>query len=272
MTAGITGTVTSSDGIALRTRHWPAEPSRAGMLIVHGLAEHSGRYEHVGSHFAESGFDTWAFDLRGFGGSEGRRAYVESFDEYLDDVAARLDEVRSPERPVVLLGHSLGGLIALDYALSDRPSPDFLVLSSPALGADIPAPKRLAAKILPLIAPRLAVPNGLRGEQLSSDPAVGEAYFADPHVYPKTTARLGAAILDAMSQTRPRIGALRIPTLVIHGAADTVVPPQFSAPLGEIAGVERVLFPKFRHESFNEVDGGQALDVITRWLTDRLNG
>ena len=210
--------------------------------------------------------DTAAFDLRGFGESGGTRAFVNSFDEYLGDVEDRLTERRKLGLPVVLLGHSMGGLIALLYALSSRPQPDLLVLSSPLLAADVPAAKRAAAKVLSKILPKLALPNDLKGEQLSSDPAVGEAYFADPLVYTKTTARLGAEMLGSMDRASNAMEALSLPTLVLHGGADTIVPPASSAPIGELPNAERQLFPSFRHESFNEVDRSKAIRTVLDWI------
>ena len=127
-------------------RRWPAvgEPW-ATVLIVHGIGEHSGRYERTGRLMSEAGLDVHAFDLRGHGLSGGRRVFVRRWNDYLDDVEIRLAAVREPGRPVVLFGHSMGGTIALTYACSDRPTPDLLVLSAPTLHATIPAWQRALA-------------------------------------------------------------------------------------------------------------------------------
>src|SRR5947209_15117376 len=123
--------VVNRGGLQIAVRHWPTPASRwSSLLIIHGLAEHSGRYEHTGQAFTAAGIDTWALDLRGCGASSGRRAYVQHWDDYLDDVDTELEAIRSSGPPVVLLGHSLGALVALSYALSDRPLPDLLVLSA----------------------------------------------------------------------------------------------------------------------------------------------
>ncbi len=266
-------TTTTADGVTLLRRAWdPDGDPRAVVLIVHGLGEHSGRYEHVGEHFAAHGLATRSFDLRGFGRSGGKRAYVDRFDQYLDDVAARLDWAREPGRPVVLLGHSLGGLIAARYLQSDRPQPDAAVLSAPALVADVPALKRGAAKGLSRLLPTLALPNDIAGDQLSSDPAVGEAYFADPLVYTKTTARLGAEILAAIDAANASLDRIRVPLYVIHGGADTVVPPPASAPLAGLPDATRRLFPAFRHECFNEPAGAEALDAVAGWVLEQVAG
>ncbi len=260
-------TTSTSDGLTLLRRVWdPEGEPQATVLIVHGLGEHSGRYEHVGDHFAAAGVAVRSFDLRGFGRSGGRRAYVDRFQQYLDDVEAQLGWAREAGAPVVMLGHSLGGLIATRYLQSDRPQPDAAVLSAPALVADVPAVKKAAARALSRVLPSLALPNDITGEQLSSDPEVGEAYFADPLVYTKTTARLGAEILAAIAAANGELGRIGVPLLVIHGGADTVVPPPASAPLAGLPDATRRLFPAFRHECHNERDKEQALEAMTEWV------
>ena len=252
--------------MSLHRHSWDASDPTAAMLVVHGLGEHLGRYEATAEHFAAAGITVRSFDLPGFGKSDGHRAYVDSFEDYLAAVEEHLAWTRELELPTVLLGHSLGGLIAASYALSSRPQSDLLVLSAPALDAKVPAIKRVLAKVMSRLAPKLALPNDIEGEQLSRDPAVGEAYFADPLVYTKTTARLGSEILTAMARTQAGMDRLALPTLVIHGGADTVVPPTASAALGELSGVDRQLLPQFRHESFNEVDREQAWGIVTDWV------
>jgi alpha-beta hydrolase superfamily lysophospholipase len=173
---------------------------------------------------------------------------------------------------VVLLGHSLGGLIALSYALTDRPGPDLLVLSAPAVDAAIPLYKKIAARVLGIVSPNKEIGNALDGAQLSRDLAVSERYFADPLLHPRTTLGLGRAALRAGDRARAESARLQVPTLVIHGGADTIVPPPISAPLGELPGVERVLFPSFRHECFNEEGGVQAIATIADWIESRIDG
>jgi len=264
-----TARIAASDGTELLTRTWePVGDPRAVILIVHGLGEHSGRYEHVGDHLAEMGFLVKALDLRGFGGSEGPRAYVTGFDSYLDDLDPLVAEAGRQDVPVIMLGHSMGGLVALRYA-QQRSGLDLLVLSSPAVEASIPRVKRFAARVLRRIAPRFALPNGIEGAQLSHDPAVGEAYFADPLVYTKTTAMLGAAFLDAMAAARG--SGVPLSTLVIHGGEDALVPVETSAYLEAFPTVERVVFDGLRHETFNEDGGTRALATVTAWINARID-
>ena len=257
----------AADGTPLHVREWPASGKPwARVLIVHGIGEHSGRYERTGRLMSEAGLDVHAFDLRGHGLSGGRRMYVRRWEDFLDDVEVRMEAVREPGLPMVLFGHSLGALVALDYACSDRPAPDLLVLSAPPLNATVPGWQRLLAPVLGAVAPTLVIANPITGDQLTRDPAVGVAYFADPLVQPRSTARLGAQFLSAMRHTRTRIGRLCVPTLVIHGGADTLVPTAVSEPLAALPGVERRVLPDLHHESLNEPEGPEVVAGIVEWL------
>jgi alpha-beta hydrolase superfamily lysophospholipase len=163
----------------------------------------------------------------------------------------------------------MGGNLAAGYVLAGRPSPDLLVLSAPALGGGAGWQRALAG-VFSKIAPTLAVTNTLKGEQLSRDSAVGEAYFSDPLVYATTTPRLGAALFAAMTEVTENVTRLEIPTLVLHGGADTIVPPQSTALLGEVPGVERRLYPELRHEILNEPEGPEIVAEIVAWISSHL--
>ena len=258
------------DGHVQLRRYWPAADPRASVLLIHGISEHSGRYEHVGRFLADRGFDVVAIDLRGFGESGGSRAYVNSFDDYLDDVEDQLAEVRALGLPVVLLGHSMGGLIALSYALTNRPQPDLLALSAPALGAKIPTPQRKLAPALARLAPRLQVPAAIKGEVLATDPDVAAAYFADPLIVRTATPALGQAMLRQMQWANENLARLTIPTFVMHGADDQLVPARSTRPLADLAVVTRRTYPGLRHELFNEPSRLAILQELVDWLTAQL--
>jgi alpha-beta hydrolase superfamily lysophospholipase len=253
-----------------QVREWtPLSAPLAVVVLVHGIAEHSGRYERTGSLLSDAGFLVRSFDLIGFGATGGPRGDIAEWSLYHDQIERHMSWARDQGVPVVLLGHSMGGNLAAGYVLTGRPAPDLLVLSAPALGGGAGWQKALAG-VLNKIAPALTIPNTLKGEQLSRDPAVGEAYFSDPLVYDKTTPRLGAAFLAAMTEVTGNVTRLEVPTLVLHGGADTIVPPQSTAILGEVPGVERRLYPELRHEILNEPEGPEIVAEIVSWISARL--
>jgi acylglycerol lipase len=262
--------ITAGGGVALFTRHWPAEGARATVVLVHGLAEHSGRWDHVGEYLAGRGLETYAFDLRGHGRSGGPRLDARRFGDFLDDIELMLERARRPGRPIVLYGHSLGGLLVAAYAQSRRTPPDLLVLSAPALDANLPAFLELVLQILGRIAPRVRVGSPVEGEQLSRDPEVGVRYFADPLVQTKGTARFGLIFLRAMKATAAGMADVGLPTLVIHGGADTLVPTASSSPLADLAGFERKVLENLRHEVHNEPEWTDVLDGVAGWIEGRV--
>ncbi len=264
-----TSQLMARDGLGLLVRHWENATPRARVLIVHGLGEHSGRYEHVGAFLVERGFDVTAFDLRGHGASGGDRVDITAFDEYLDDVELVLEEMRD-DLPVIMYGHSMGGLISASYGMGNRVQPDLYVLSAPALAAEVPTALRIASKVVSRIRPGMRFANSIKGEQLSKDPAVGVKYFADPLVETKTTARFGAILFAHMDAIRDRYDRLARPTLVIHGADDELVPPHASAPLAALDNVDRKLFAGLRHEIHNEPEQDEVLGYVATWLDERL--
>jgi alpha-beta hydrolase superfamily lysophospholipase len=216
--------VAARDGTSLLLRHWPvpaAEPW-ASLVLVHGLAEHTGRYEHVGAQLADAGIDTFGFDLRGFGASGGARASIDRWSQLHDDLEERISAVRSvdPTRPLVLYGHSLGGLIALGYVLDGRARPDLLVLSAPAIGARIPLWQRALVGSLKRVSPGMLLANRLDPNQLCCNPAVGAHYRRDPLNQHKSTVRFADAAFAEQRRVAAALDRLSIPTLVIHGGDD----------------------------------------------------
>ncbi len=271
--ASTTETIAARNGVSLVVRRWPpVGEAKASVLIIHGLAEHSGRYERTGSILAATGLDVRALDLEGFGASGGRRAWIAGLDTWLDDVEDRLADLRarSGGRPVVLFGHSMGGLVALSYAESDRAQPDLLVLSSPWLADHQPAWRKRGAMILGRLTPTLEVSNGFDGTTLSRDPAVGVAYAADPLAHHATTTGLGRQVLLAQRRAVANLDRLRVPTLVTHGGADPLVPVEADEPLGALPNVDRTVYPDLRHETLNEPEGPQVAADIAVWIDRHL--
>ena len=263
------GRVPARDGTSRLVRHWEAngEPW-VHVLLLHGLGEHSGRYEHVGQWLARSGIDVHAFDHCGHGGSDGPRGDIDRWEHFHEDVEDRLAAVRAlaGERAIALYGHSMGGLIALGYALSGRPLPELLVLSSPGLAASFPRWQRTLVTLFGRVVPGFRIPNGVDGAVLSRDPAVGAAYLADELNVHRSALRLGRLGFAEQDRVQAQLGALSIPTYVFHGADDPLVPAAASEPLGRLLGVTRVVLPGLRHETHNEPEGERVIAGAVDWL------
>jgi acylglycerol lipase len=265
-----TETLGARDGTSLLVRRWQAEGTPwATALIVHGLGEHSGRWETVARRMAAAGITPTAYDHRGHGRSDGRRAHVDRWEQLLDDAEDRLAAGRVAGFPAILYGQSMGGLVCADYLLSGRPAPDLAVLSAPALGDTLNPLLRALAPALGRVAGTVELANPFVPDQLSRDPKVGEAYTADPLTLSKTTLRLGAGVITAADRVNRKVAAgasLPCPTLVIHGEDDTIIPTASTAGLGTAAGAERRTYPGVRHEPHNDPDGDAIVDAAIAWL------
>jgi alpha-beta hydrolase superfamily lysophospholipase len=272
-----TSTVPSADGTPILTRTWPAPATGAWahVLLVHGLGEHSGRYEHVGEQFAAAGLAVHGYDHRGNGGSGGRRGHVDRWSVLHDDLAERHTAVRreAAGRPVVLYGHSLGGLIVAGYLLSGYPRPDLAVLSAPGLDSTLPAWKKQLAVLLGRVLPTVSIPNDIDGGTLSRDPGVFAQMARDPLCCQVSTLGFGAAGLREQARVRAAAAAgLGVPTLVLHGEDDGLVPPGATVAFEGAPGMTRRTFPGLRHELHNEQEGPAVLDEVVAWLRLGVSG
>jgi alpha-beta hydrolase superfamily lysophospholipase len=278
----VTGRVDAADGTELLTRHWLLRSIASGtadsgrpwgsVLLLHGLGEHSGRYEHVGDQLADAGLDVHAYDQRGNGESGGQRGHVERWTQLHEDLAQRLTAIRAAAGAgtVVLYAHSMGALVAAGYLLDDWPKPDLAVLSSPGLDSTHPGWKKGLARLLGGIAPTLALRNDLDGTTLSRDPAVAEKVRVDPAAAKVTTARFGAEALGEQARIRRDVSrGFGIPVLVLHGLDDGLVPASASEVLASVPGVERRTYPGLRHELHNEPEGSQIVDEVLAWIRER---
>jgi acylglycerol lipase len=251
-------------------RAWePAGTPKAVFILVHGIAEHSGRYERVGDLLSESGYSVRGFDLLGHGMTGGSRCDVESWERFHEQIESHVTECRETGLPIVLLGHSMGGNLALGYAASSRPSPDLLVVSAPALTGGAPWQRFLASTFGSLL-PTLRAPQKVAGEHLSRDPSVGERYFADPLVVTSGTFRMGKEFFAAMDRVSDQVRTLDLPVLVLHGGDDRLVPTDSSKPLADLAGFERRVYPGLRHEIFNEPEGPEIVAEVAEWVASRI--
>ncbi len=254
-------------------RAWLPEEAERVLLLVHGYAEHSGRYEGLGTWFAERACAVHAYDHFGHGRSSGPRAHVEEFDDFLDDLQAVLDRVRveHPGVPVTLVGHSMGGLVTTAFLVERRPAISSAVTSGAALslGPGLSKARVVAAKLLRWVVPRLSMGSGLDTAGLSRDPEVVRAYLEDPLVFRTMTASLAAALLEAIPRTASQAAEVRVPLLMLHGEDDPLCLVEgsrsFSAGL-ESPGSELRVYPKLRHEIFNEPEREQVYRDLLDWL------
>jgi alpha-beta hydrolase superfamily lysophospholipase len=273
-------TVTTDDGLALVTQSWPApgDASRGLVVLVHGLGEHCRRYDHVARRLNAEGFDVVGYDHRGHGHSPGPRGGIPADDSLCADLGRVLRAARTAfPGPTILLGHSLGGLIAGRYVgegLAQKPAAwwqpvDALVMSSPALDAGAnPLQKLLLATVAPML-PNLAVNNGLKIDWVSRSQAVVKAYAGDPLVHDRITGRLGLFVArqgPAVIAAAPR---WKTPTLLMWAGADRCVAPAGSAAFAQ--GAPRAVvttreWPGLFHEIFNEPEQDAVLDAMAGWL------
>lgn len=268
------GTARMADGTMLRTLRWsaPAKPW-AVTEIVHGLGEHGGRYETVAAALTGAGIETWSYDHRGNGGSGGPRVYVERWSILHDDLEARLAVLREmhPGLPLVLYGHSLGGLVATGYVLSEqkRLQPDLLVLSAPSLDADIPGWKKTLAGVLTNVLPKMKLANGLPDGGLSRDPAVRTKADVDPLCSSSSTVRFGAEAFEEQDRLRailPTLTSMPVPTYVLHGSADPIVPVGATDVFVGMDNVTRDVHEGLRHECHHEPEREAVLADVVAWI------
>lgn len=273
------GSLVTDDGLTLSTRQWSSNrSSRATVLLVHGYAEHCRRYDHVAECLVNAGATVFAYDQRGYGRSDGKTAYIDTFDQYLNDLDDILDHVRSrpPDRPIFLFGHSMGGLVVLKYVLDNTPSVDGLLLSSPALeiNPDLAPLLRKIAQWIGWLFPTLPTSRSPQ-EAISRDPAVVEEANNDPlNYHGRVPARTGAEMLKAGEAVRKHLPDVHLPFLVFHGTADVLTNPEWSKRLYEKASATDKtlhLYEGLYHETFNEPEQQRVLTDISNWIRDRID-
>jgi len=273
------GTFKGKSGLNLYWQAWlPPAPPKAVLVVVHGLAEHSGRYGNPVQYFVPRGYAIYSFDLRGHGKSEGVRCYIDRFSDYLDDMRTFHDMVRGiyPGAKLFLLGHSVGGTIATAYAARYRAELAGLILSAPALkpGASITGLQVMMARVLSALLPKMGVAS-LDSSGVSRDRAVVEAYDNDPLVYRgKVTARLGAELIRVMEKDLPaKMPGLELPLLVMYGSEDRLANPVGSELVYRLAkSKDKTLkrYEGFYHEIFNDPERGRVFADMETWLAAHL--
>ena len=256
----------------------PESEPKAVLLIVHGLAEHSGRYMNVVNHFVPLGYAIYGFDHLGHGKSDGTRVCVKRFDDYTNTLKVYFDMIhrRQPEKPIFLVGHSMGGLISAVYLLDHQAELAGAVLSGAAvkIPGNITPTMLLLGKMLSALIPRFGL-IGLDANGVSRDPAVVQAYVSDPLVHMgKTTARLAAEMLKAMQYVSGQASKITLPIMIVQGSADKLVDLVGAQMLYDmVSSTDKKIriYDGLYHEVFNEPEHDKVLRDVEEWLEAHLS-
>jgi alpha-beta hydrolase superfamily lysophospholipase len=254
---------------------WVPDSPRATVVLAHGSGEHSGRYRYLVERVVPAGFELYAIDHRGHGRSEGRRAYVDRMRHLVDDLDLLVDQVRG-DRPLFLLGHSMGGCVALEYALRHQDKLDGLALSAPLAALEAaPLPLRLVAQALSIVAPWTPVFK-IDVTAISRDPAEVRAYEQDElNFHGMLAARSVQEMADSVGRFPDEVSRLTLPILIMHGTADRLTPIAGAEMIAARAASDDLTFHRydgFYHELFNEPPGerDRPLDDLVEWLSARV--
>jgi acylglycerol lipase len=266
------GRLAGAGGRQIFWQSWSPETARGTVVIVHGLGEHSGRYAHVAHRLVAEGFAVRALDHRGHGRSDGPRAVIDRVANAVSDLDELVVSAGSaqPGLPVFMLGHSMGGLLAVEYALAHQERLAGLLLSGALAAVDAaPAPARMIARVVSAIAPRTGL-IALDATLVSRDRQVVAAYRADPLVHHgKIPARTVAELMTAGERFPERVDRITVPTLIMYGSEDRLCPPSGSVMLGERIGAADTTVKRYDglyHEILNEPEQQTVLDDVCAWL------
>ena len=273
------GTFKGKGGLNLYWQAWlPPQPPRAVLTVVHGLAEHSGRYRNPVEYFVPKGYGVYSFDLRGHGRSEGVRCYTDRFSDFTDDTRTFHNLVKEwqPGAKVFLLGHSMGGTIAVEYAARYQNELAGLILSAAVLkaGASVTKLQMVLARVLSVLVPKMGVAP-LDSSGVSRDPAVVQAYDNDPLVYRgKVTARLGAEFIRVMQKELPPLMKdIELPVLIMYGSEDRLANPEGSTLIfDQVRSKDKTIkrYDGFYHEIFNDPERLRVFQDMDAWLAAHL--
>ena len=266
-------TVTATDGLRLYMRRHELPNSRGEILIVHGFGEHSGRYIELTNYLVSHNYSVTAYDHRGHGLSDGLPGHVESFSEYDEDLAKMVGSIkaRAAVKPVFVIGHSMGGLIALRCSARKGAEISGTVVSAPLIDVAVPVPahKLMIARVGARMAPRMRLDNEINPSYLSRDPEVGRAYASDPLVNRKVSAKWFAEAKQAMQEVAEWAPQIKVPVLVMHGTDDRLASVDATKRIFERIGSEDKeleIFSGYYHELFNEPERQDIFNRVTKWL------
>jgi acylglycerol lipase len=265
---------TTRDNVKLFGQEWkPEGKQKAAIAMVHGLGEHSGRYEHVAEAFTAAGFSLTAFDLRGHGKSEGVRGHAPSYDLIMEDITHNIELAKEhfPGLPVFLYGHSLGGNLSLYYCLTQKPQLKGAIVTSPGLATAAPVPpvKLALGKLMYNLMPAMQMDNGLLRSGLSRDPEVEKKYSADPLVHGKISARLAMDLINNGKFIVDHAAEFPIPLLLMQGTGDLLVNPPMTKKFANAAPLSKITYKEWvglYHELHNEPEKAQVIKTMTDWL------
>jgi acylglycerol lipase len=272
-----TGELISADGTRLFYQSWEKPDPRGIIVLSHGVGEHSSRYDNLLQAVNADDIEVYALDHRGHGRSEGKRGHIMSFDQYLDDfnLLVKLAQTHNPGRPTIILGHSMGGVIALKYVLKYGQDFAGLILSSAGFKnkVEVPAWKAKAALLLSGIWPSLSMPTGIESRLLSHDQIVVQAYIDDPLVHDLVSSRWYTEFTAAGEECLAGAGELKLPLLIIHGQSDGIVDYQGSTTVMQKAASndkELHLIEDLYHETMNETEQerNKVLKIISTWIVN----
>ena len=265
----------TADGATIYWQQWYPDGDPVALIcLVHGLGEHSGRYEHVAQRFTDAGYAVFAMDQRGHGNSGGTRGDV-TVDQSVSDIAELVADAKDefPGTPVFLYGHSLGGLMGMTYVVRRQPAIAGMVASAPALDSELRDQKAkfFMANLLGGVVPGVTIATGLDPNGVSRDPAVVAAYTSDPLVHDKGSLGLAKSTFQAMDAIMERTD-FPVPLLIIHGQADTLTVPAASKRFADqVSGdVTLIEYPDMAHEPHNEPEQEEVMAEVLAWLTPRL--
>ncbi len=256
-------------------REWKRNDNKANLVIIHGVAEHSGRYIHAGSYFHERGFNVYTGDLVGHGLSDGQRVLIRSADEYIEDLNFFIKRIKD-SKPTFILGHSMGGFIALYYGVKyHNPGVKGLIVSSPYLKErlDIPAGKLLLGRMMARLYPGFALKSGIMSSMLCRDSEVCREYEEDSLITDTVTVGWFAAMEKARKYTLENVQTFHYPCLMLQAGADVVVDPNINKNFFDSIPVkdkEFELYKDFYHEILNDPEKDKVFGRICQWIEKRV--